>query len=208
MILRDAIIAMGFGYGLWAFLHETGPGVMGPPGWTALRRWVSGEGQGVAARDLPTELPRPGGAAHKRAVTYARAAGVPAQDVPLVAAIIVVESGANPAAHNTNGEDSRGLMQVQLATAHGLHDLGRLRGMDKATLGRDLFDPVKGVKIGYAFVLYLRGIARRDGRDEDWVIRAYNGGEFWRDRGDRAAANTMAYLKKVLAVQAKIKEII
>jgi len=195
-------------YALWAWAHETYSAVVPPPGYAALRRAVFGVGQVEAARDLPTAPPRPGGAAHKRAVLYARAAGVPEQDVPLVAAIIVVESGANPAAHNTSGEDSRGLMQVQLATAHGLHDLGRLRGMDKATLGRDLFDPVKGVKIGYAFVLYLRGIARRDARDEDWVIRAYNGGEFWRDRGARAAANTMAYLIKVLAVQAKIKEII
>ena len=207
MNLSETIGLYVAGYAVWAWAYETYPAaVVRPPGYAALRRAVSGAGQvgGVTT----AALPRPAGTVHERAVAYAREAGVPAQDVALVAAIIVVESGANPGAHNTNGEDSRGLMQIQLATAYGLHELGRLRGMDKATLGRDLFHPVKGVKIGYAFVLYLRGIARRDGRDKDWVIRAYNGGEFWRDRGDRAAANTMAYLMKVRAEQAKIKEII
>ena len=132
-----------------------------------------------------------------QAIAYARGAIVPARDVPLVAAIILVESRANPMAHNTSGEDSRGLMQVQIATARGLLEQGQLAGLrtSNETLGQDLFDPVIGVQVGYAFIRYLRGI--RGSRD--WIIRAYNGGEKWETRGEAVAAATEAYLDLVVA---------
>ena len=142
-----------------------------------------------------------------RAHAYARQAGIPIRDQPLVAAIITIESGGDPLAHNTDGEDSRGLMQVQLSTAEGLWDLdtggqyGLRRRFGRAGLGQALFDPVWGVVIGHAYLRYLRERVPAAHRQaaEDWVIRAYNGGEFWHERGTGVRAATLRYLEAVNA---------
>lgn len=144
-----------------------------------------------------------------RALAYAAQAGVPLRDRSLVAAVIEVESSANPLAHNTDGEDSRGLMQVQISTAQGLWDadngvLGIRRRFERDELGRVLFDPVAGVVIGYAFIRYLRDRvpASHGTSPQDWVIRAYNGGEFWHLKGTGVRGATLGYLQKVRAAQA------
>ena len=145
-----------------------------------------------------------------RAWAYARQAGVPARDQSLVAAMIEVESGGDPLAHNTAGEDSRGLMQVQLSTARGLWDadtgtLGLRRRFGRDDLGQALFDPVWGVIIGYAYIRYLRDRVPEAYADapEDWVIRAYNGGETWHEKGTGVRAATLRYLEAIRAVQAR-----
>jgi len=55
----------------------------------------------------------------------------------LVKAIIKVESGFNPKAHNTSGEDSRGLGQINADTARAL-------GVDDLNT---LFDPTMNIEV-------------------------------------------------------------
>ena len=198
-MLRDLISVAALyaaGWGGWYAAHRAGLVALAPPGAAAVDTWL------VRLRVPPRSTSSP---PHRdvdripdsadRSIAYARAAGVPRRDVPLVAAIIYIESRANPLAHNTDGEDSRGLMQVQLTTATGLLAQGYLAGtgVTADTLGRDLFDPLKGVQIGYAFIRYLR--AR--GSTLEWVIRAYNGGEDWQSRGASVVAATDDYLQNV-----------
>jgi len=42
----------------------------------------------------------------------AAAAGCPSQSIPTAVAVAMAESYGNPAAHNTSGEDSRGIWQI------------------------------------------------------------------------------------------------
>ena len=190
-VLTYALLG-GAGYALWRYRDRI----------EAAIRDVTGAGQGAP--------PQPPASVPSSTLAAIRSAGVPARDRPLVAAIIAVESGGNPRAHNTAGEDSRGLMQVQLTTAQGLWDvddgtLGLRRAYARDELGRVLFQPEGGVRIGYAFVRYLRERVPGQYRDapEDWVIRAYNGGESWHRKGTGVRAATMDYLRKVRAAMAQ-----
>lgn len=179
-----AVIALA--YFLWIEAHKRGWVPIAPPTLSDVR------------------APQPDGAVDRipnntaRAIEYAKQAGTPSGDVALVAGFILTESAANPLAHNTNGEDSRGLMQVQVSTAQGLYDNGAHR-FPRDQVGRLLFDPVIGVKIGYSFIRYLRDRIPADWRmrGDDWVIRAYNGGESWHTRGASVASRTATYAAKV-----------
>lgn len=54
-----------------------------------------------------------------------RQTGWPESLIPKMAAIVMYESAGNPNAHNTNGEDSRGLLQIY-TTVHPEYDRSRL----------------------------------------------------------------------------------
>ncbi|WP_420012164.1 transglycosylase SLT domain-containing protein [Tateyamaria sp.] len=194
-IVTLAVLAVG-GWFAWNELYRRGLVASAPPA------IFDGPGALLKARPASGDVDRIADTVG-RAIAYARQAGVPASDVPLVAGIIQVESAANPMAHNTDGEDSRGLMQIQLATAHGLHENGAITGYAKDKLGQLLFDPVINVKIGLALLRYLRGKVPKDWsaspeRTTEWVLRAYNGGATWLSKGTGVRAATMKYAQRVL----------
>jgi hypothetical protein len=62
----------------------------------------------------------------------------PVDQVDNVLAVMNCESGGNPYAHNTNGEDSRGLLQINVGP--GAHT-------DMASL--DLFDPATNLRAAF-----------------------------------------------------------
>ncbi|WP_420011343.1 transglycosylase SLT domain-containing protein [Tateyamaria sp.] len=187
-IVTLAVLAVG-GWFAWNELHRRGLVASAPPAIFDGPR-ASGDVDRIADTV-------------DRAIAYARQAGVPASDVPLVAGIIQVESAANPMAHNTDGEDSRGLMQIQLATAHGLHENGAITGYAKEDLGQLLFDPVINVKIGLALLRELRGMVAAEwtstpARRAEWVLRAYNGGAAWLLKNKYVRGATGKYAQRVL----------
>ncbi|MEM1352015.1 MAG: transglycosylase SLT domain-containing protein [Pseudomonadota bacterium] len=180
------LLLLALGYLVWIELYGRGLVSAAPP---HLMAPATPRADGAVDR-IPDKLPR--------AIEYAKQAGTPPQDIALVAGFILTESAANPLAHNTVGEDSRGLMQVQVSTAQGLFDNGAHR-FPRDQVGQLLFDPVIGVKIGYSFIEYLRMRVPAEHRmtAEDWVIRAYNGGERWHTKGARVASQTATYAAKV-----------
>lgn len=95
-----------------------------------------------------------------------------------LAAIAQVESGGDPRAYRFEehlGEGSAGLTQVLLSTAKwlasemGYDDLGVPAGEE------DLFDPVKAMYFGAAYLSYLASYKGQE-RSEEFVVRGYNGG--------------------------------
>lgn len=112
---------------------------------------------------------------------YASEYGVP---VPLVKAMISLESGFNPKAYRAEkprsslpptpdfpkgGDASYGLMQLLVRTARALGYKGTKEG---------LYDPATNIELGTRFLRDLVREAHRRGVDLDSAISAYNGG--WR----------------------------
>jgi soluble lytic murein transglycosylase-like protein len=102
----------------------------------------------------------------------------------LVKAIIKQESGFNPLAHNTKGEDSRGLGQINAPTAQGLGvtDLNKL------------FRPDYNIEIMNKLLVELRG--RYNGITSD-MIAAYNAGKVRLD--DSGKYRNSIYVEKVFS---------
>ncbi len=194
------IATIAAGYAGWHYAYSAGYVLTAPPKPPAVT------GRLLPSRRASAEVDKIGDTV-ERAVAYARQAKVPSGSVTLTAAIIVVESAANPLAHNTDGEDSRGLMQVQLSTARGLHDNGAIPQYDRAKLGTLLFDPVANVVIGQALLKELHGsvpVAWRR-RSPEWVIRAYNGGPDWTRKGAATTAATLRYHNAVAGAMRDVR---
>ena len=86
-----------------------------------LSRTRSGEGKGVGMTAL---------------VALARSAGLTGRRAAMAAAIAMGESGGNPGAHNTKGEDSRGLWQINVGP-----------GANTQYRKTNLFDPRTNAKV-------------------------------------------------------------
>ena len=195
----DGVINVSILLALGLFVWKSSPGLQETV--ARIRAGLDSETGFAPARRDPTLANR------SEIAEQVRRAGVPLVDRPLVQAIIDLESSGNPDAHrNTDNEDSRGLMQVQLDTARGLWDLGvpAVTRFQRAELGKVLFDPDSAIRIGYAFIEYLRRkippewktSARTQG---EWVVRAYNGGEKWDKKGPGLRAKTQEYFQRFLA---------
>jgi len=122
-----------------------------------------------------------------------------------------VESAANPLAHNRQGEDSLGLMQIQLYVARALSAQGRLPGLPRDDLGKILFDPVSNVRIGRALMEANREAMPVEWQTSgdrmlEWLARAWNGGADWHIDGSEVRGATYSYWEKVSAALEAVVE--
>lgn len=103
-------------------------------------------------------------------------------DPKMLAAMAVIESSGNPTASRYEAhinDISVGLMQTLGETARWLaSDMGyRAHGVPS---NADLADPEVSMYFGAAYVDYLsnfRGVSRKP----EWIVRAYNGGPYWKN---------------------------
>jgi len=121
-------------------------------------------------------------------------------DWRMVVAIASIESSFNPTAarteYNSNGsvrDVSYGMMQVLTGTASWLYtDLGaRAYGAPTPAL---LSQPEANIYFGTAFLNWLAGY-HGGGHTEEWVVRAYNGGQGWQSTA-KGPSMTEAYWAK------------
>lgn len=117
--------------------------------------------------------------------------GWASQNRELVAAIMRTENEKMDP--NAKGPvDEWGLMQVRPGTAQWMADNGYTR---LAPTQANLRTEAGGIYFGTA---YLEFVARRyPGKNQDWLIRAYNGGPGWEQSGADVAAKTAIYLATV-----------
>ncbi len=213
------VTVLGLGWIAWRALHAHGLVALAAPSLGPLGGMVDDVADRITGRigEILNGAPRASGDVDRisnttdRAIAYARQGGVPARDVPLFAAIIVVESAVNPLAHNTQGEDSRGLMQIQLYVAQSLSAQGRLPGLPRADLGKILFDPVSNIRIGQALMRANRQVMpvewqTSQARETEWLARAWNGGADWHQDGTGVRGATYAYWQKVSAALERVAE--
>ncbi len=78
-----------------------------------------------------------------------RAGGWPGAELGNALGVVSLESGGNPNAHNTSGEDSRGLFQINVGP-----------GAHPQWAGANLYDPVTNAR--YAYQLYAAAGNYRD----------------------------------------------
>lgn len=113
-----------------------------------------------------------------------------------------IESSFRPTAFRLEphvGDASVGLMQTLGKTAAWLWDIGyrSVGNGDRRPDVTDLVDPTISMYFGGAYLHYLSGYGGA-ARDEQWIIRAYNGGP-----GGANKSYTEAYWAKYQAARAK-----
>lgn len=118
----------------------------------------------------------------------AHAAGI---EPDLVRAVLVVESGGDPAAVSPRG--ARGLMQLMPATA-------RQYGV------RDVFDPEQNIRAGSR---YLRDLADRYRNDLELTLAAYNAGPAAVDQHGAIPPikETLDYVPRVLQIYRALRDL-
>ncbi|MGE4259202.1 MAG: transglycosylase SLT domain-containing protein [Candidatus Babeliales bacterium] len=96
-------------------------------------------------------------------------------------------------------DQSVGLMQLLNRTAEAMIE----RGYKKK--GNDLFDAETNVYLGCAFIKYLWGKVPQSyqdkGKNKEFVIKAYNGGEKWYLKDDKVKKNVQKYYDKFISVE-------
>ena len=112
-------------------------------------------------------------------------------DVNMLVAMAWIESGFDPRAVRAEkhiDDASGGLMQTLLGTAQWLYDaFPKYRAMGRPGFD-DLLDPEISMYFGAAYVDWLSTYAGRI-RNEQWIVRAYNGGPGAGAQRSRQTAN-------------------
>lgn len=109
---------------------------------------------------------------------YARSAGFSPDQAVTMTAIALAESGGNPGAHNPNGEDSRGLWQINISPA--------ANGNAPWLQGLDLYNPRDNAIAAWH-------VSRQGADIGPWTVTHTDRGARFREFADEARAAAAAY---------------